>query len=87
MNKRVVMNDHTIEWADSVRHLGGFVDATLSDSLISKFGNLRPKVLPNLFNTYCCSFYGSSIWGLYSNGFNPCVTAWNIGVRNILGLP
>ena len=44
-------------------------------------------VLLNLFNTYCCSFYGSSIWGLHSNGFNSCVTAWNIGVRKILGLP
>ena len=25
--------------------------------------------------------------GLHSNGFNSCVTAWNIGVRKILGLP
>ena len=24
--------------------------------------------------TYCCSIYVSSIWGLYSNGFNSCVT-------------
>ena len=37
-----------------------------------------------LFNTFCCSFYGSSTWGLHSNGFNLCVTAWNIGVRKIL---
>ena len=57
------------------------------NKLISKFGHLQPKVLLNLFNTYCCSFYGSSIWGLHSNGFNSCVTAWNIGVRKILGLP
>ena len=103
LNEHVVMNGNIIEWADNVRHLGNFVDATLSDSvdcrykrsmfigyvnkLISKFGYLQPKVLLNLFNTYCCSFYGSSIWGLHSNGFNSCVTAWNIGVRKILGLP
>ena len=57
------------------------------NKLISKFGHLQPKVLLNLFNTYCCSFYGSSTWGLHSNGFNSCVTAWNIVVRMILGLP
>ena len=28
-----------------------------------------------------------STWGLHSNGFNSCVTAWNIGVRKILRLP
>ena len=76
--KYVVMNVNIIEWADNVRHIGNFVDATLSDSvdcrykrsmfigyvnkLISKFGHLQPNVLLNLFNTYCCSFYGSSTW-------------------------
>ena len=28
----------------------------------------------------------SPTWGLHSNGVNLCVTAWNIGVRKILGL-
>ena len=84
-------------------HLVNLVDATLSDSLdcryqcsmfigyvnksSSKFGHLQPKVLLNLFNTYCCYFYGSSRWGLHSNGFNLCITAWNIGVRKILDIP
>ena len=97
------MNGNIIEWADNVRYLGNFVDVTLSDSLdcrckrsmfigyvnklISKFGHLQPKVLLNLFNTYWCSFYGSPTWGLHSNGFNSCVTAWNIGVKKIIGLP
>ena len=57
------------------------------NKLISKFGHLQPKVLLNLFNTYCSSFYRSSTWGLHSNGFNSCVTNWNIGVRKIIGLP
>ena len=55
------------------------------NKLISKFGHLQPKVLLNLFHTYCCSFYGFSTWGWHLNGFNSCVTAWNIGVRTILG--
>ena len=102
LNEDVVMNGNTIECADNVRHIGNFVDATLSGSLdcrykrsmfigyvnklISKSRHLQRKVLLNLF-TYCCSFYGSSTWGFHSNGFNPCVTAWNIGVRKILGVP
>ena len=32
-------------------------------------------------------FMDPSTWGLHSNGFNSCVTAWNIGVRKIIGLP
>ena len=91
LNEHVVMNGNIIEWADNVRHLGNFVDAALSDSLdcryqrsmfigyvnklISRFGHLQPKVLLNLFNTYCCSVYGSSTWGWHSNGFNSCGTA------------
>ena len=33
LNEHVVMNGNIIEWADNVRHLGNFVDATLSDSV------------------------------------------------------
>ena len=56
LNEHVVMNGNIIEWVDNVRHIGNFVDATLSDSLdcrykrsmfigyvnklISKFGHL-----------------------------------------------
>ena len=62
--EHVVMNGNTIQWADNVRHLGNFVDATLSDSLdcrhkrsmfigyvnklISKFGHLQPISLTQL---------------------------------------
>ena len=84
LNEHVVMNGNIIEWADNVRHLGNFVDVTLSSN---KFGHLQPKVLLTLFNTYCCSFNGSSAYWLHSNGFNSCETAWNIDVRKILGLP
>ena len=69
LNEHAVINGKIIEWADNVRHLGNFIDATLSDSvdyiykrsmfigyvnkLISKFGHLQPKVLLNLTDTYC----------------------------------
>ena len=57
------------------------------NKLISKFGHLQPDVQINLFNTYCCSFYGSSLWHLHSSGFKSCLTAWNIGARKVLNIP
>ena len=89
------MNGFTVQWSESVRHIGIFVDSTLSDSLdcrykrsmfigyvnklISKFGHLQPHILLNLFKTYCCFFFGASTWRLNSAGFKSCTTAWNVG--------
>ena len=44
-------------------------------------------MLINLFNTFCSSFYGSSLWDLHSPGFYSCLTAWNIGARKVLNIP
>ena len=50
MNKHVVMNGDIIKWADSVGHLGNFVDKALSDYrynhsmfnvFVYKFGHLQ----------------------------------------------
>ena len=35
------MNGNIIEWADNVRHLGNFVDVTLSDSVDCRYKSLR----------------------------------------------
>ena len=102
-DEHVSMNGFTVQWSESVRHLGNFVDSTLSDSLdcrykrsmfigyvnklMSKFGHLQPHILINLFKTYCCSFFGSSTWRLNSARFKSCTTAWNVGVRRLLNLP
>ena len=72
IDEHVSMNGFTVQWSECVRHLGNFVDSTLSDlldcthkrsmfigyvnKLISKFGHLQPHILINLFKTYCCSF-------------------------------
>ena len=56
----------------------------LYNKLISKFGHLQPHILINLFQTYCCSFFGSSTWRLNSAGFKSCTTAWNVGVGSTL---
>ena len=53
------------------------------NKFIDKFGHLQPDVLFNLFNSFCCSFYASSLWDLHSPGFYSCLTAWNIGAGRV----
>ena len=64
--------------ADRVRHFGNMVGATDSldcrykrsmligyvIKLMIKYGYPQSKALLRLFNAPCCSFYGSSLWGL-----------------------
>ena len=61
IDEHVSMNGFTVQWSESVRHIGNFVDSTLSDSLdcrykrsmvfgyvnklISKLGHLQPHIL------------------------------------------
>ena len=103
IDEHASMNGFTVQWSESVRHLGNCVDSTLSGSLdcrykrsmfignvnkhISKFGHLQPHILINLFKTYCFFLFGSSTWRLNSAGFKGCTTAWNVWVQILLNLP
>ena len=74
--EHVSINGVPVQWSESVKHLGNYVDSTLSDSLNcrykrsmligyvkklkSKLVHLQPHILINLFKTYCCYFFGSS---------------------------
>ena len=44
-------------------------------------------LLCQLFTTYCCSFYGSQLWGANTDGFKRCTTEWNKAIRQILHVP
>ena len=48
---------------------------------------LNSDVASRLFQTYCCSFYGSQAWNLSSSSFELICTAWNKAVRIIFNLP
>ena len=70
--KRAKLNGNTIKWVDHIKHLGNFLDSTLSDKLDTRskisasivyvnkvkanFGYLQMYVLCKLFKIYCCSF-------------------------------
>ena len=102
-NEAVYLGENRIIWVDSVRHLGNFINSDLTDAtdcrmkcssfigsvnkLRAQFGHLQPNIKGKLFNSYCCSFYGSPLWDFNSSSFKKVTTTWNIGVRTILDLP
>ena len=59
------------------------------NGLCAKFKGvlISNDVASKLFQTYCCSFYGSQLWNLSSSSFNDICTAWNKAVRRIFHLP
>ena len=40
----------------------------------------------NLFQSYCSTHYGSTLWALHDKGFNDFCVTWNKGVRRILNV-
>ena len=100
---QLFIDGHAIEWKNHVKHLGNIVNNTLTDEndcalkissfngavnkLMGNYGGLQTEMLIKLFNSYCCSFYGSQVWNINSPGFNRCCVQWNKAVRRILKLP
>ena len=39
-----------------------------------------------LFQSYCCTHYGSILWPLHDRGFNDFCVTWNKGVRRMLNV-
>ena len=97
------LNNKIIKWVDHIKHLGNFLDSTLSDKLDTRskisafigyvnkvkanFGHLQMYVLCKLFKIYCCSFYGSQMWKINSLYFKNVCICWNKAVRRILNVP
>ena len=44
-------------------------------------------VILKLYNSHCCSFYGSSIWYLSSRCVSKLYTAWNTAIRILYNVP
>ena len=99
----VILNGKQVEWKEEVRHLGNIISSTLSDApdcalkrsqfisfvnkMIGNYRNVHTDILCRLFGTYCCSFYGSELWGCNSTGFSRIVTEWHKAVRRVIQLP
>jgi hypothetical protein len=97
------LNGVRIEWQEKVKHLGNVIAASLSDEddcrakkfsfigsanrLLANFKHLDSVLKARLFNTYCSCFYGAQMWRLECSTMSEIYTAWNKGVRALLGLP
>jgi hypothetical protein len=102
-DEKAFINGSPIKWFDHVKHLGNYVCNDLNDELdctmkcatfigsvnklIGNYGNMQHSIMSKLFNTYCCSFYGSQLWNLDCKGISKCAISWNKAVRRILHLP
>lgn len=96
----IKLNNQVIEYVSNAVHLGSVIGrgsdhANLSkaandlyvrsNSLLTHFKYVSYNVICNLFNTYCSSFYGSSLWNL--NSIDSLCVAYRKCIRFILRIP
>ena len=100
---KVYLDGNLIKWVERIKHLGNTVNVKLNDvndcdskrclfnasvnKLLGNYGGVQTNILCKLFRSYCCSFYGSQLWDLNSNGFRSCCIQWNKAVRKLFRLP
>ena len=98
----IYLNGSKIDVVDSNLHLGHYVgkgnnsnnitkgicDVTSrTNHLMAKFGYCSSDIRSHLFNSYCSSFYGSSLWSLNSAEANRFYTTWRKCIRRIWNVP
>ena len=99
----IMLGEDALPWRDSLKLLGNILDSdnsmkTDSDmkrckfigkmhSLNQEFGFVSQEVKMKLVNTYTTSFYGSSLYRLYSSQCDRLYAAYNICVRNTFSVP
>ncbi len=97
--KPVTLNNKMINWESNVNHLGNILNQKLEDGddlrknkghfivsvnkMFSNFENVLSAVLLKLFQRYCCSFYGCTLWELNRVGDNQLCTVWNKAIRKV----
>ena len=51
------------------------------NSLRQEFHYVEPNVFVKILNIYATSFYGSSLWDLFSKEYEIMFNAWNVSIR------
>ena len=80
-----MLNDLQLAWVNDVRHLGNYINKSLSDKLdcqyklstfigsVNKlnanFRKLQHDVIARLFKSHCCSLYGYQAWCIDSKNY------------------
>ena len=99
----ILLNGIPLPWVDKMKHLGNILqcenDMVLDVGLkrakfIGKVHSLNQElhfcnsdVLIKLYNIYCCSFYGSNLFDLFSDTLERLYCSWNTAVRVAFKLP
>jgi hypothetical protein len=96
----IKLNNNVIEYASRAVHLGSYIGVSSDKANVEKaandlfiranflssyFRSCSVRVMGNLFNSYCSSFYGSPLWNL--NAIEPLCIAYRKCIRTILCLP
>jgi hypothetical protein len=99
----LTLSGNELKWVNSFKYLGIHITPDLKDEtdinikkgqfnanvnyLLASFGKLQSNVLNQLFDTYCCSFYGCQSWSLECKMLHQLRTAYNKAIRRIWKLP
>ena len=99
----IMLNGDPLPWVQQVKHLGNIlqcinsmsIDCTLKrgkfigkvNSLVQEFHFADSKVKMKLIDIYASSFYGSSLWDLFSPTCEKLYRSWNVAVRVCFGVP
>ena len=51
------------------------------NSFSQEFHYVEPRVFVNILNIYAASFYGSSLWDLFSSDCERIYAAWSVAIR------
>ena len=99
----ILLNDDPLPWVSEVKHLGNLLQCENNmkrdiaikrgkfigkvNSLLQELHFADPAVLVKLIKIYCTSFYGSSLWDIYSSDVDKLYKSWNVTIRNVFDIP
>ena len=99
----IMLNGDPLPWVLQLKHLGNILQTDNSmkldcvskrgkfigkvNSFLQEFHFVAPLTFMELLNIYGTSFYGSSLWDLYSQEVDRIYKSWNVTVRNVFDLP
>ena len=99
----IILNGDPLPWVKEIKHLGNILQSDNSmktdctqkrgkfigkvNSLLKELHFVDPDVMIRLLNIYTTSFYGSSLWDLYSTSVDRIYKSWNVTIRSVFDLP
>ena len=83
----IYLDGKQLPYVDSLNHLGNTVQSGKVTSLNQEFYFCSPDIKSKLYNIYCCSFYGSSLWDLHSYECEKLYKSFNVAIRISSNIP